>query len=509
MTNYREIMRLGSMGLSRTSIGNTVGCSRNTVSDVLNRAVERKISWPLPDSMSDVALEALLFPVKAERNARRMPDYEKVHRELGKPGVTFTLLWDEYCDECRQCGEIPYAFTQFRYHYYEYAQAEKATMHLNHKPGEELETDWAGQTMMVTDSDTGEALTAYVFVGTLPCSGYSYVEAFLSQDEESWITAHVHMFRYFGGCVRILVPDNLKTGVDGRDGYDVRINRSYKECAEYYGSVVIPARVRHPKDKPSVEGTVGNISTWIIASLRNRTFFSLNELNEAVFEKLRLFNEKPFKKKPGSRYIAYINEEKDYMLPLPSSPYEFAQWKKLVVGFNYHISLDKNYYSVPYDYIKHEMDVRVTSRVVEIFYNNQRVCSHPRVYGKPGQYSTIQEHMPEKHQKYLEWNEERFLSWAKSIGESTHTAVKAIFAAHKVEQQGYRACMGVLKLAERYGKERLESACKKALSYTPSPSYKVIDSILKSGSDVKTEDHKSEDNSHAFLRGAEYYGRKK
>ena len=512
MSNYREILRLGEMGLSRTSIGTALGYSRNTVAEVLRRAQIKGIELPLPDDLSDRELGDMLFPEKAKDKNRKMPDCEKIHKELGKCGVTLTLLWDEYCNECRQNNEIPYAFTQFRYHYHRYVQTTKATMHLVHKPGEKLEVDWAGATTSVVDRDTGEAQTAYVFVATLPCSGYSYVEAFLSQNQESWINAHIHAFEFFGGVPRLIIPDNLKTGVDKPGWYSPTINRTYHELAEYYGCAVIPARVRKPKDKPSVEGTVGNITTWIIAALRNRRFFTLEDLNEAIAEKLQVFNEKPFQKKPGSRQSAFYDDEREFLQLLPRNRYELAVWKKLTCGFNYHISLDKNFYSVPYEYIKHEMDVRVTGTIVEIFYQNHRVCSHPRLYGRPGQYKTIPEHMPEKHKSYTEWNAERFISWAKSIGVNTQTVITAILSSHKIEQQGYRACMGVLKLGDRYGVQRLEAACEKALSYTPNPSYKNIDSILKSGSDKivpQNTQAKPVDESHSFIRGAGYYGRKK
>lgn len=347
MTNHREILRLATMGMNRTSIGAALGCSRNTVAETLARANRKNILCPLPTDMSDIELETLLFPENAAKNQRRLPDCELLHKELGKPGVTLTLLWDEYCAQCRQDGDLPYAYTQFRYHYHRYVETTKATMHLTHKPGAQLEVDWAGQTAFVLDSDTGERVPAYIFVATLPCSMYAYAEAFLTREQESWISAHVHAFNYFGGVPRILVPDNLKTGVDKADWYSPKLNKSYQEMAEYYGCAVIPARVRKPKDKPSVEGSVGVISTWITAALRNNTFFNLTELNEAIAKKLSTFNEKTFQKKPGSRYSAFTEEEKEYLLPLPRNPYELAIWRKCVCGFNYHIAFEKNFYSVP------------------------------------------------------------------------------------------------------------------------------------------------------------------
>jgi transposase len=512
MTDYREILRLAGMGLSRTSIGAALGYSRNTIADVLRRAQIKGLELPVSNDMGDRELADLLFPEKASPQNQRMPDYERVHKELGKKGVNLTLLWEEYCADCRQSGEIPYAYTQFRVYYHRFVQAAKATMHLNHKPGENMEVDWAGQTATIVDRVTGENIPAYVFVATLPCSQYSYVEAFLDRDQESWTAAHIHAFEFFGGTTRILTPDNLKTGVENPNRRTLTINKSYNELAEHYGCAVIPARVRKPKDKPSVEGNVGTISTWIIAALRDETFFRLVELNEAISAKLKAFNERPFQKKPGSRLTAFLEDEKEYLQPLPRERYELAVWQKLSVGFNYHIYVDKNYYSVPYEYIKQNMDVRVTASTVEVFYNSLRVCSHPRHHGRPGNYATVPEHMPDKHRQHTEWNAERFLSWAQSIGENTKIVISSILSSHKIEQQGYRSCIGVLKLADRHGAKRLEAACEKALTYTPSPSYKNIDAILKSGSD-KTEKQKPAekhmDESHSFIRGAEYYGRKK
>lgn len=382
-------------------------------------------------------------------------------------------------------------------------------MHIHHKPGEKLEVDWAGTTMALKDNITGGDIPVYIFVSVLPCSGYAYVEGFLSQDQESWTAAHVNAYRYFGGVTRILVPDNLKTGVVKTDWYTPAINRTYQELAEHYGTAVIPARVRRPKDKSSVEGAVGVTSTWIIAALRNQQFFSLLELNKAVWDKLEAFNAMPFQKKQGCRREAF-EEEREYLLPLPTQPYELAEWKVATVQFNYHVAVLKNYYSVSHEYIKQKVDVRITKNVVEIFYGGNRIASHMRLYGRPEQYSTITEHMPPNHQKYIEWDGDRFRSWARSIGTNTESVVTAILASYKVEQQGYRACMGLLKLADKYSVSRLEAACKRALSYTQNPGYKSIQTILKTGSDKLDEENPPSTSSseHGFTRGAAYYGRK-
>lgn len=343
-------------------------------------------------------------------------------------------------------------------------------------------------------------------------SQYAYVEAFLDMKQKSWIAAHVHMYEYFGGVAKILVPDNCKTAVIHNGGWkDQQINETYQEMAEHYGTAIIPARVRAPKDKPNAEGTVGVISTWITAALRDEQFFSLAELNRAIRSKLELFNHKLFQKKEGSRISLFLEEEKPFLAPLPATRFELADWKQATVQFNYHISVDRMLYSVPYEYIKKKVDVRVTEHTIEIFYNHNRIASHRRLTGRPGQYSTITEHMPQDHQRYLEWNGDRFRKWAERIGINTYTVVNAILASKPVEQQTYRSCMGLLKLAEKYSDSRLEAACKKALSFTASPSYKSISNILATGADQTGPSENGSGNTKqkakGITRGADYYRR--
>jgi transposase len=361
-----------------------------------------------------------------------MPDYDYVHREMGKSGVTLTLLWLEYCDQCRQAGEIPYKSTQFNKYYSDYVVKNKATMHIHRKPGELMEVDWAGATASVIDTETGGRIPAYIFVAALPYSGYAYVEAFFSQDQESWISAHNNAYRFFGGVTRILVPDNLKTGVEKAGRGDVVINKAYQEMAEHYRTAVIPARVRAPKDKATVEGTVGVISTWILAALRNQQFLSLLELNQAIKEKLLELLHKPFQKKDGSR-AELFSDEKAYLSALPSRPYELATWKIATVQYNYHVTTNGQNYSVPFEYIKRKVDIRVTKALIEIFYEGSRICSHPRLGGRLGQYSTVEEHMPPEHRKYVTWNGDRFRRWAVKIGPQTCAVVELLLGAHKVE----------------------------------------------------------------------------
>jgi transposase len=383
-------------------------------------------------------------------------------------------------------------------------------MRINKKPGERMETDWAGQTAFIRDNITGDSIPMYIFVAVLPASQYSYVEAFICRNLESWITAHIHAFTHFDGVPRMIVPDNLRTGVDKVEWYTPVINRTYHEMAEHYGTAIVPARVRKPKDKPSVESTVGDISTWIIAALRNQTYFSVNELNGDISKKLTEYNDREFQKRPGSRKSVFVEEERDLLLPLPVTPYEIATWKKAMVAFNYHICVDSQYYSIPHEYIRHQVDIRVTSRIVEVFYNGHRITSHPRLTGYHGQYQTLDEHMPQKHRKTSEWSAERFISWAQKMGTNVAEVIRSVLADCKVEQQGYRTCMGILKMSDKYGVERLEAACARALSYTPHPTYRNLSTILKSGQDKISSPKTVKDNAiserHSFVRGAKYYG---
>ena len=510
MSGYREILRLNSLGLSRRTIAGSVSRSRDTVSSVLARAAKLGLEWPLPLDVTDSELQKMLFPEKEKHTSIRIPDCEYIHKELARPSVTLTLLWDEYCERCRQNGEIPYQYSQYCKFYNKYATLSKATMHIKRKPGERMEVDWAGQTASIQDSVTGKSIPAYIFVAVLPASQYAYVEAFMNQKLESWITANIHAFVHFGGVPRMVVPDNLKTGVDRTEWYTPLINRTYHEMAEHYGTAIVPARVRKPKDKPSVESTVGDISTWITAALRNQTHFSVGELNGDIAKKLADYNARPFQKRPGSRKSVFFEEEQELLLPLPVATYEIATWKKSTVGFNYHVEVDGWFYSVPYEYIKHEVDVRATTRIVEAFFNGIRICSHARKYTAHDRYQTVNEHMPARHQKVGDWNAERFISWAQSMGPNVEEVIRSVLGGCRVEQQGYRTCMGILKMNDKYGAERLETTCAKALSYTPNPTYRNISTILKTGQDKvapsKAAQESKDNERHSFIRGAKYYG---
>ena len=508
MTNYREILRLKSLGISHSQISNSMGISRQTTVTVLQRAAERALTYQSVGEVSDQELAKMLYSTGDSKFSYKMPDYEQVHREMAKSNVTLQLLWMEYCDRCRVGNEIPYQLTQFKKYYRDYVVKSKATMHIAHKPGEIMEVDWAGQTAEITDNEIGGTFAAYLFVAALPYSGYAYVEAFLGQDQEAWITAHVNAYRFFGGVTRILVPDNLKSGVIKNKCDEIILNKTYQEMAEHYGTAIIPTRVRAPKDKATVEGTVGHASSFILAAIRNQRFFTLPELNGAIRERLYALNHRQFQKKDGSR-ASLFSEERTFLLPLPLHGYEHATWKIATVQYNYHVSVDGQFYSVPYEYIKRKIDVRLTRSVVEVFFEHNRICSHVRLYGRQGQYSTQETHMPPNHQQYIQWNGERFRKWAAKIGPNTAAVVETILTGYKVEQQGYRTCMALLKLSDSYTPQRLEAACEKALYYTPRPSYKSVQAILKSGQDKvpETSAAPSVPSEFGFTRGAGYYGK--
>jgi len=512
MVNYREILRLKQLGYSQREIAASVHSSRSTISDVLSRTIQSNVEISEAEKMTNDELKTQLYPEKTKRSMRKMPDCAYMHKELAKPGVTLTLLWSEYCEQCVAEGEIPYQYTQFCDHYRNYARKTKATMRIKRKPGESLEVDWAGKTLTLYDEITGEANKAYLFVATLPCSLYSYAEAFDNMKTESWIEAHIKAYRFFGGSTRILVPDNLKTAVIKHGKYDVLLNRTYNEMAEHYRTAIIPARPAAPKDKPNAEGSVGTLSIWIIAALRNEKFFSLAEMNQAIKEKLTAFNQRPFQKKPGSRLSAFETEEKDYLTPLPASHYEMANWLKAKISYDYLITVDQNKYSVPYELIGQTVDIRYTGKTIEVFFNNHRIASHIRKKGYCDP-QILPEHMPLKHRKYLKQDKETYLKWAKEIGEATLKVMQSFLEAVKTETHSYKSCGALMRLSDKYTVVRIEAACSRALAYSSSPSIRNIKTILKNGRDkIKTNKPLKKENpsgSYSFLRGASYYGDEK
>ena len=510
MEKYRKILRLYHEGASQRSIAQICSCSRNTVSKTLQRFESSKLTWPLPDDLGDVELTAILLDRKEKVDSRKHPDFEYVQKELVKPGVTLTLLWSEYLADCNATDQQPYMYSQFCELFGKFNATTKATMRIPRTPGEIMEVDWAGKTSHLIDDVTGEIIKVYIFVAALPASRYAYVEGFLNMSQDSWISAHVNAYRYFDGVARLTTPDNLKTGVTKSSKTEPLINKTYQEMADHYGTVILPARVKKPKDKASVESEVGIISTWIIAALRNSQCFTLKELNKEIKQKLVEYNNKPFQKREGSRHSVYLNEEKPFLLPLPTSDFVVANWKVAIVQFNYHVSVEKMNYSVPSEYIKYKVDVRITRNTVEIFYKQTRIASHPRLTGFSGQYSTSEDHMPEGHRAYAQLSAKSLLRQASQVGEFTESVIDFLLKSAKVEQQAYKSCLGLLKLSDKYGVERLESACRISWSLTKSPSYKSINLILKNGSDrmspLPLPEEKQESDEFSLKRGSDYYG---
>ncbi|MDR2446874.1 MAG: IS21 family transposase [Treponema sp.] len=507
MTNYREILRLYGLGIAKARIAETPGCSRQTVVSALRKATEIGLDFSMAKEMSDKELFRRLTPGEKAKTAYKMPDYGHIHKEMAKSGVTLSLLWVEYCEICRAAGEIPCKSTQFNKYYADYVKKTNATKHIVRRPGEIMEVDRAGGTAGVIDTDTGEIIPAYVFVSALPYSGYAYVEAFFSQNQECWIAAHVNAYRFFGGVTRILTPDNLKTGIVSNTKHETAVNRACGEMAEHCGTAAMPARVRRPRDKSTVEDTVGIISTWILAAIRNERFFSLKELNDRIHEKLDDFNRKPFQKKDGSRHTAF-RDEKPFLPPLPERHFELASWKTATVQYNYHIACDGQNYSVPVEYIGRKVDVRFTKNTVEVLFDGNRICSHPRLYGRAGQYATQEAHMPAKHRHESEWDGGRFRGWAGKIGANCVAVIESFLRSHRVEQQGYKSCRALLHLADKYSAGRLEAACKRALFHTPRPGLKGVQAILKSGQDKIIDAGVQSENvsRYGFTRGANYFG---
>ena len=511
MINYREILRLMSLGYTQQQIALSLHCSRNTVRDVRNASDRIGIKWPLDDTVTNEDLESHFHPEKNATDVlRKEPDYEYIHSELAKKGVNLSLLWSEYCADCYANGENPYMYTRFCTKYRRWARVTKATMRIQHKPGEVMQVDWAGNTIPIHDA-SGNEDKAYVFVAVLPCSCYAYAEACPDMLSETWLLCHAHAYSYFGGVTRLLIPDNLKTGVVSNTRYDTILNRSYEELATYYGTAIIPARVEHPKDKSLAEGTVKFVSTWIIAALRNRKFFTIEEVRSAVKEKLEELNRIPFKKREGNRYDAYCNEELSFMKPLPLTPYEPAVWSTATVPLDYLISDGKNKYSVPFDLIGETVDIRLTRQFVEVFFKGSRVALHQREPYRIRDAIVVPEHMPEQHRKYLSYNADSFTEWAKSVGSNTTSVVSYFLESGREPEQGYKSCVSLMNLARKHNEQKLEKACEQVLRYASAPSIRTITAAIKAGSKSSAEKApaKQDSDHHGITRGAAYFSRGK
>ena len=504
MRKMREILRLGlQCGLGFREIARSCCISHPTAKKYLEAARKAGLRYEQLVQMDNNAVYALLNGALSSkaRKFRPMPNWAYIHEELKKKSVTLQLLWQEY----KAVYPDGYESSQFSEHYRRWKKKLNVSLRQTYRVGEKMFVDYAGQTMPIHDKVTGKIREAQIFISVLGASNYTYSEASWDQKLASWINGHIRAFEYFEGVAKITVPDNLKSGISRACRYEPDINPTYHDLAAHYGTVVIPARVRRPKDKSKVEAGVLVVERWILAALRNRKFFSLNELNSAIRELLIKLNERPFKKLPGSRRSLYEKLEKNALIPLPQVPYVLAEWKKARVNIDYHIELNSHYYSVPYNLVHEKVDVRFTSTIVEILYNGKRIASHMRDDSK-GRHTTIKEHMPKTHRQYLEWTPSRIIDWAGKIGKSTAEIVEIILNSRKYPEQSYRSCLGILRLAKAYSNERLESACRRALVYK-GYSYKSIKSIIENGLDKQplTESRGDLFINHENIRGNKYF----
>ena len=505
MRRIREVLRLRlGEGLSGRQVSSATGLPLTTIWDQVHRARQAGLGWPLGADLDDARLEAMLFAKAPQPTGvvRPMPDWNYIRSELGRKGVTLALLNLEYLEQ----HPDGYQYSQFCDLYRRWQKKLDVVMRQEHRAGEKMFIDFAGQTVPVIEAMTGVITEAELFVTVLGASNYLYAEAFPSQELPYWIAGHAHALDFYGGAARLWICDNLKSGVTKAHRYEPFINRTYAEMAAHYGSAVLPARPRKPRDKAKVEVGVLIAERWILARLRNQTFYSLAELNLEIRKLVDYLNRKPFKKMPGSRLSLFAEIERAALRPLPLTAYEFALWPTARVSIDYHLEVDRHYYSVPYRYVGELCDVRLTASVVEIFLRARRIASHLRSY-KRGGFTTDPTHMPESHRRHLEWTPSRIVSWAQKTGPATGEFAEGILNSRLHPEQGYRACLGIMGLGKRFGNERLEAACQRALSVRAF-SYRSVESILKHGLDRQPLPEQPRIRPHRLhenVRGPHYY----
>lgn len=503
MRKTREVLRLSwGLGLTSRQVAASLGLARSTVAEYIRRAEEAGLSWPLPPDCDDFILERRLFPPTPliATADRPLPDWNEVTGELGRKGVTMFLLWHEY----KQAHPLGYQYSRFCDLYRDWAGRRSIWMRQDHKAGERMFVDYAGGTVAVVDRETGEARQAQIFVAALGASSYTYAEATWTQGTADWVGAHVRAFEYFDGVPALVVSDNLRTGVSRACRYEPGINSTYAEMLAHYGSAALPTRVGRPRDKAKVESAVQVTQRWILARLRNRTFFSLSELNAAIRALLEDLNTRRFRKLSGSRRSQYETLDRPALLALPAERYELAEWRKVRPNLDYHVEIDGHYYSVPYQLCGVELEARITARVVECFHKGRRVASHVRS-SERGRHTTAKEHMPKAHQAYLEWTPERIAQWTGQAGPATRELVERIIASRPHPQQGFRAALGIMRLGKIYGPARLEAAAARALRFG-ALSYRSLASILKCGLDHAADTAADARSiAHPNIRGAAYF----
>jgi transposase len=508
MRQIRQALRLHlEADLSYAQVARAVGIGKGTVGKFMLLARAAGVDWSVAQTLSDEELEARLYPPAVPRSSRQLePDYAWIHQELKRPGVTLQLLWEEYQRGRSEGGEAAYKYTSFCVKYRAWASSLKRSMRQTHVAGERLFVDYAGQTVPVIDASSGEIRRAQIFVSVLGASNYTYACATATQTTADWVGSIIDALEFIGGVPRLIVPDQTRALIARPDRYEPAVNRLVDEFCDHYDVAVLPARPAHPRDKPKVEVGVQVVERWILARLRNRRFFSLAELNGAIAELLTDLNARAFKKLPGCRASAFDALDRPALRPLPATRMAIARFKRARVNIDYHIELDGHFYSVPHRLVRCVVELRVTATTVEILSGNQRVAVHP-YSTRRGAYSTLAEHMPASHRAHREWTPARLIAWGERIGAATAGVVRWQMEHRPHPEQGYRACLGLQRLARQYGDARLEAACARALSIR-SPTYRSVNSILASGLDrqqVPAEPVQASLPLHDNVRGPDYY----
>jgi transposase len=506
MRKIQEVLRLTfALGLTRRQVADALDLAPSTVSDYVKRAEVAGVTWPLPDGLDTAALERKLFRQPERPTGQHpVPNWNYIRTELTKTGVTKWLLWEEY----REQHPDGYAYSQFCNLYREWSKTVDVVMRQEHRAGEKLFVDYAGPTIPIYDSLTGEVmLRAQLFVTALGASSYVYAEATATQDLTDFVTAHVHAFEYMGGAAKILVPDNLKSGVKKPNRYEAELTRTYEEMAAHYGAVVIPARPYRPRDKAKVEAAVLICERWIIAKLRHERFSSLAQLNRRIRGLLDAINAKPFKKLDGSRRTLFETIDGPALTPLPPTAYVVGRWKQVTCNIDYHVDVDRHYYSVPYQLVGKRLDVRASAQIVEVFFKGKRVASHLRATRRGG-FTTTPAHMPESHRRHAEWTPGRMIAWAEKTGPATAAFASKVIELRPHPEHGYRSILGVIRLSKHYEPERIEAACRRAIALRAF-SYTSVKSILEHGLDRQplpqetSQPHRR--HHHRNVRGGDYY----
>jgi transposase len=502
MRQLRHLLRLSSDGVSVRDISDVLGIARSTVQDSIGRAAAAGLSWPLPADLADDVLEGRLFAragVKQGQRRRPEPDWSVIAVEVKKPGVTLSLLWEEY----RAVHPEGYAFSRFCDLFRGFERRLTPTMRQVHIAGDKVFVDYSGKKLPVVDRKTGEIREVEIFVGVLGASSYTFAEATWTQTLPDWIGSHVRMFAFFSGVPRLIVPDNLKSGVNKPSFYDPEINRSFGRMAAHYGVGVLPARPKRPKDKAKVEAGVRFAQTCILGRLRNQTFFSLEEANAAIQGAVERINTHVMKRLGQSRRDLFEAMERPALAALPSEDYEFAEWRLARVSTDYHVEFERYFYSVPHSFIRQQVDVRATSRTIGIFLKGKRIAAHQRRYGG-ARFGTDPNHMPSSHRRYAEWSPERFQRWGASIGPQTEGLMIAILSSRPHPEQGFRTCLGVLNLYREIDAQKAEAVSTRAVEIS-GLNCKSISALIKTYKAPRHSDESAAVGEHANLRGPSYF----